>query len=276
MGIAIGFLPEYKSFRGTAGSFYDEHKAPGKGFNERAFEEFRPIWEKLIADADKFAGSRLNLKRRILDREYSEYPIVFIWSKRWPEMNGDGKPHGYTEFFVVDTQNQNIKNIKTFEHRYIDREVGVIICEKTELYDGAVEPNYRHWFYEKDNRQRISTEILKGYNEEKDGIYFTIEKLKELPKEYPGWETKSPVNMEDYENNYVKRHGYLKVNDELEQLIKNSLCSERLCISARLIEWDDSWSFVLKDYYGQKLFRVETRDALQFIESIGGIGQAVK
>ena len=118
----------------------------------------------------------------------------YVWKKccwffsvcRWPERNGDGKPHGYTEFFIVETQNQNIKNIKTFEHRYIDREVGVIICEKTELYEGAVEPNYRHWFYEKDNRQIISTEIFKGYNEEKDGIYFTIKKLKDIYGLYKG------------------------------------------------------------------------------------------
>lgn len=265
MSISIFYLPSYKDMVHVSEYCYLKGKAGSCHENE--LEEFLPIWKKLTSG--KFPGSVMNLKKRILDAEYSMYPIVFITSEYWPA-DGEKKAHGSTCIHVVQKQNQNLKNCKSYDHRYIDRETGVIILEKTKLHDGVKEPDFKFWFYERDNRSALPKEVLKAKftqvdimkNEKADGYFLTIEKLKTLPDSLTL--TGNYCNMDDYEYNYEKRYAYLQ-GEVVDWMMKEHTVSTSRTRSFSLIEWDDSWNFVVQDEFGSTMFKVSTEDALEFL-----------
>jgi len=239
MSISIFTLPTYKDMTHVSEECYLKGKAPSCHGTE--LEDFLPIWRKLTYG--KFPGALMNLKRKIYNKEYSMYPIVFITSDCWP------KTGCYTKIHIVQKQNQNIEHCKTYEHRYIDREVGVIICETTVLHDDAKEPSFKYWFYEKDTRTELPEEILlEEFSEVKnhDSYHMVIKRF---------------VTDEKYDTKTCYLSG-----DNIRNLFAKHMSLESIACSIAFIEWDDSWNFVLKDYYGEKMFRVETKDALAFFE----------
>lgn len=266
MSISIFYLPYYKDMIHVTDQYYLSGKAPTCKENE--LEEFLPIWRKMISG--KYPGSVMNLGKRILNKEYSMYPIVFLDSHYWPQ-TGETKPHGYTTVHVVQKQQQDLENCKSYDHKYIDRETGVIIFEKTTLHDGAVEPDYRYWFYEKDSRPKLPENILKESfqkvdimkHEKAPGFFLTIEKYKEMP-DYPEYE-KHISDLDACDYSYEKRYGYLD-GEHIRKMIKEKTFSKSFSQSCELIEWDDSWNFVIRDEFGSIMFRVEKKDAEEFLE----------
>ncbi len=245
MSISIFSLPHYKDMTHVPVSCYLEGKAGSCHGTE--LEDFLPVWTKLTSG--KFPGHSMKLKRKIYKEEYHEYPIVFISSNYWPGTE-TGKAHGSTTVHIVQKQHQNIENCKTYEHRYIDRENGVIICEKTTLHDGAMEPDFKHWFYEKDTRPELPENILPAdfSIERKPGAYFM--------------EIKKFINDEKYD---IKK-GYLG-GECIHRLFQDYMCCPEPDICGiSFIEWDDSWNFVIHNYYGNKMFRVKTENAQEFFE----------
>jgi len=245
MGISLFYLPAYKDMRNVPKEHYLQGKAPT--CTETGLEDFFPVWQKLTSG--KFPGSQMKLKRKIYDKEYRMYPIVFITSECWPETK-EHKAISRTSVHIVETQNQNIENCKTYDHRYIDREIGLIICEKTILHDGAIEPPFKHWFYEKDTREDLPLSILS------ENFSFTADNSNSFPIQI-----KKFITDEEFDS----RFGYLTGN-EIENLFKDHMGTNSIVCSIRLIEWDDSWNFVLHDYYGDKMFKVKPEDALAFLE----------
>lgn len=265
MSISIFYLPYYKDMLRVWNGCYLKGKADSRQENE--LEEFLPIWEKLTAG--NFFSSLMKLKKRIVDEEYSMYPIVFLTSEYWPA-DKDTKAHGSTCVHVVQKQNQNLAHCKSFDHHYIDRNAGVIILEKTTVHGDAKEPDYKHWFYDRDDRKALPKEVLKEKftqvnimkNEKAPGYFLTIEKLKTLPEKLVLFGRH--YNVEDYENSYEKWYGYLQ-GDVVDQLMKEYTFSSSRSRNFMLIEWDDSWNFVVQDEFGHTMFKVSTVDAMEFL-----------
>ena len=244
MSITIFTLPTYKDMTHVSEESYLAGKACSCHGTE--LEDFLPVWRKLTCG--KFPGSLMKLKKRIYDKEYSMYPIVFLTSECWPA--SETLPErGYTTVHVVQKQNQNVKHCKSFDHKYIDREVGVIICEKTILHDGAKEPSFKYWLYEKDTRTELPSDILHENfsNERTPGSYHMV--------------IKKFITDEQYDI----RIGYLS-GDAIRNLIAKHLGSHPIAHGIKFIEWDYSWNFVIHDYFGDKMFKVNMEDALAFFE----------
>ena len=262
MSISFFYLPSYKDMTHVSTECYLDGKACSCHGNE--LEEFKPIWQKIISG--KFPGSIMKLKKRIRDEEYSLYPIVFISSEWWPAVD-DKKAHGSTCVHIVQQQRQNLANCKSYENRYIDRETGVIILEKTEIHGDAKEPDFKYWFYEKDTRPELPKEILKEEFSEyrkNNGVYICIEKLADLPVTSQGCEPVK-VNMDEYENKYVKCSGYIN-GQYINKLVEENVSASSPIRGFKLIDCQSSWNFVISDYYGHKVFKVNNEDAMEFIK----------
>lgn len=262
MGISIFYLPNYKDATHVSMDVY--YKGACKNCNnESDLENFAPIWSKITSG--KFPGSQMNLKKRIRDDEYSQYPIVFITSDYWPDMK-DRKAHGSTCVFVVEKQSQNVANCKSYENRYIDREIGVIILEKTTIHDNAIEPNFMYWFYERDTRPLLPNEILlQEFSRDNKGYNLFIKKYSDMPgSKDPFYFEQPKVDLDEWENKYDEFRGYL-FGVHIRELIKEHTSSSSPQISLHLIEWQDSWNFVIQDYFGQKMFKVPTAVANEFL-----------
>lgn len=258
--ISVFQLPNYKDMIHVSMECYLEGKAPSCHGTE--LEDFAPIWSKLTSG--KFPGCIMKLNNRIRDEEYSMYPIVFINSEYWAAENG-AKAHGSTWVHIVSAQRQNLSNCKSYQHRYIDRETGVVILEKTKLHGDCKEPDYKYWFYEKDTRQPLPLDVLKEtFTENGPGVCLTVKKFVDLPKTPLGCEPKK-IDMDEYEHRYTVFHGYLE-GEHIRSLVKQHTFSDSRSIGCLLIEWQDSWNFVIHDEYGQSMFKVSTEDALAFIE----------
>lgn len=260
MSISLFFLPEYKNLIHVSDYLYKKGKT--SSCKEGELEEFLPIWRKMTTG--RFPGSIMKLRRRILDSEYNEYPIVFIISEYWPKI-GDSPAHGHTSVHIVQKQRQNLENIKTYKHRFIDRETGVIILDKTILHNGAKEPDYKYWFYERDNREMLPKEILEEEFSKNGPGYFTeIKRFSEIPAT-PVMSQPVKVDMETYEHKYDSTAGYL-YGEKIDAFVRKHTFSYSSTYSCKLIEWDDSWNFVVQDEFGQAMFRVEEQEALKFLE----------
>ena len=86
-------------------------------------EELRPIWEMFI-------GGKLNLaKKRILNDEYLALPKIFIHHYVF-------ETNQYTTYSIVKGSskggNMYVEHCKGYENKFIDREQGVIVLEKTD------------------------------------------------------------------------------------------------------------------------------------------------
>lgn len=245
MGISLFYLPAYKNMTHASQDCFLRGKAPS--CHGTQLEDFLPIWEKLTSG--KFSGSQMKLKKKIYDKEYRMYPIIFITSECWPETK-DRSATSNTFVHIVETQNQNIEHCKSFEHRYIDREVGVIILEKTILHENAKEPVFKNWFYEKDTREDLPENIL----------FENFSFVTDNPGSYP-MQIKKFITDETFDC----RYGYLS-GEAIQKLFKDYMGENPIVCDIRFIEWDDSWNFVLHNYYGDKMFKVNTKDALAFLE----------
>lgn len=232
MSISIFTLPNYKDMVHVNNELYLDSKAPSSTDDE--LMEFFPIWEKLTTG--RFPGENMNFQRKISNKEYSMYPIVFISSAVWP----DG--HAYTTVHIVQKQDQNLQNCKNYENRFIDRENGVIILEKTKFYNGAEEPQFKYWFYEKDDREKLPDEVLLSEFDTDEGVYY----LNILPE------------------NGRSAKGYLS-GEAIRSLVNKCTFADRLAIGCALIQWPQNWNFVVHDYYGQKFFKVTNEEAEEFI-----------
>lgn len=253
MSISIFHLPKYKSLDYTSVEFYRKGKT--SSCKDRELEEFEPIWVKIACGS--FPGGQCNFNRRILNDEYSMYPIVFIVSDVWAGKDNK-KPHGTTCVHVVQKQDQNTANCRSYENRFIDRKLGVIVLEKTIFHDTNKEPAYRHWFYEKDERQELPEEILKEtFSKSGKGIFLSIEKWTNHP------DALTPADLNEWDNKYVTDIGYL-TGDKIKKFVRDNTLSDSPSVSCKLIEWQDSWNFVVCDYYGQKMFRVEKKQVEDF------------
>lgn len=247
MSISIFYLPEYKDMR-VSKYLYMKGKCGSCTLEE--LEKHLPIWEKM--SGGKFAGSGLNLKRCVRHDEYSKYPCVFITSEYWPATENK-KAHGSTCVHFVQRQHQNIENCLSYENSFVDREVGVVILEKTILHDGAKEPNFGFWFYDKDNRPNLPKEILEEtfLKEKVDSSYFlSIEKLVD-------------------DNKYEKECGYLKGNKIKALFDKYLGTTSAYTRGIKLIEWQSDWNFVLSYEFGQTMLKVSKEDVLAFFEKNG-------
>lgn len=250
MGISLFYLSAYKDIRGC-NTFYEKGRCDS--CSDYEFEAFKPIWNKIRSG--NFPGSQMKLKRRILDKEYSMYPIVFIDSHYWCPDEVE-KGHGHTSIFIVQAQNQNVANCKSYENRFIDRELGVIILDKTTIHGKGVEPDYKNWFYERDTREDLPTDILsEEFSEKGPGIFLII-------KKYAVEETEIDVYTEIP---YIRRAGHLRGEHIANLVAKNTIGDESL-VGCLLIQWQDSWNFVVYDNYGQKMYRVSNPDAEAFLE----------
>ena len=132
-------------------------------------------------------------------------------------------------------------------------------------------PNYKFWFYEKDTRPELPKEILKESfqkvnitkNEKAPGFFLSIEKYKDLP-DYPAYkEHISDLDNCDY--TYDKQYGYLD-GKHIRKIMKENTSSASCTKSCQLIEWEDSWNFVISDEFGFRMFKVEKKDAEEFLE----------
>lgn len=103
------------------------------------------------------------------------------------------------------------------------------------------------------------------------GVYLTVKKFVDLPKTLLGCEPKK-IDMDEYEHRYDVFHGYLE-GERIRSLVEQHTFSDSRSIGCLLVEWQDSWNFVIHDEYGQSMFRVSTEDALAFIEQNEGSGR---
>ena len=263
MSISIFTLPKYKSFKHASDEVYLNGKTDCS-CKDGELEEFLPIWQKLTSG--KFAGADMNLKGRILDEEYSMYPIVFITSDCWPRIQGGTCS---TTVHVVQKQDQNIASCKSFDHRYIDRDVGVIILEKTVFHDGATEPGFSKWFYEKDTREDLPKGILAGNftKENNGGIFVWIKKAFKAPL------FKEKSALDQWDQQYEEEAGYLTGN-AVTNFVNAHSSTESLSKSISLIQWQNCWNFVVGDNYGQQMFRVNNETVEAFFEQNNLFGKA--
>lgn len=87
-------------------------------------EELRPVWEMFI-------GGNLNLvKGRIKYEEYLELPKIFVHHYVF-------ETNQYTTYSIVKGKSRAgdmyVQHCKSFENRFIDREQGVLLLEKTDI-----------------------------------------------------------------------------------------------------------------------------------------------
>ena len=255
MSISIFTLPKYKSFKFASDELYLNGKT-SCSCKDGELEDFLPIWQKLISGP--FAGAGMGLKKRILDEEYSKYPIVFITSDCWPRVQGGICS---TMVHVVQKQNQNIDNCKSFDYHYINRDIGVIILEKTVLHNGATEPEFKTWFYEKDTRENLPNGILTNNfsTENNGGIITWIKKFSEAPL------VKENYVLDFWENQYEEETGYL-TGDAVTDFVNANSSTKSPTKSIRLTQWQGCWNFAVHDYFGYKMFRVDNKTVEAFFE----------
>ena len=265
MSISIFTLPKYKSFKLASDEIYLNGKTDCS-CKDGELEEFLPIWQKLTSG--KFAGAGMSLKKRILNKEYSKYPIVFITSDCWPQKQ-DGVC--VTMVHIVQKQNQNIDHCKSFDHHYIDRDIGVIILEKTVPHNGATEPEFNNWFYEKDTRKDLPNGILTDNftTEDTGGVFIWIKKAAEVPS------SEEKISLNNWDSLYEEKTGYL-TGDAVTGFVNAHSSTKSPTKSIRLIQWQSCWNFVVRDYYGQKMFRVDNDTVEAFFEknNLFGKGEA--
>lgn len=211
MAISIFYTPYYKDLTHISDDVFIKGRC--NTCSEDEFEMGLFLFRKIVNG--KFPGSQLKLKKRITNDEYSKYSIVFITS-RWFSR----EEKGFSNVMFVQAQSQNLENCKSYEHKYIDREIGVIILEKTEINSFNDEPSYKHWFYEKDIREELPEGILEDISFSTDaetrGVWAEIKKLKPLPDENS--------NNEAYDYAYDTIIG--KISGEAAQkLLKEHTCS---------------------------------------------------
>lgn len=269
MSISIFYLPGYKTLKNN--EFYEELYLKGRtaSCKEGELEEFFPIWKKFIQG--RYPGQFMNLKRRIRKDEYNKYPIIFITSDYWGTTE-DSDAHGSTCVQICAVQSNTPKewyeHLETFDNRLIDRETGVIVLEKTIIHGNVKEPDFKNWVCEKDQRRELPDSILKDdftqvdimKNEKVPGYFLSIEAYKPFPKNISVCEV-----PEGYDNSYVKRYGYLS-GPNIEEFVKKYTFSSANSKSLELIEWDNSWNFVVEDEFGQSMFKVDKAKAKEFFE----------
>lgn len=269
MSISIFYLPRYKTLKYN--EFYKELYLKGKAVSckEGELEEFLPIWLKFLQGS--YPGNLMNFKRRIRKDEYNKYPIIFITSDYWGATE-DSNAHGSTNVHICAVQTNTPKewyeHLETFDNRLIDRETGVIVLEKTIIHGNVKEPNFKNWVCEKDQRMELPDNILKDdffqidimKNKKGPGYFLSIEAYKPFPNFFSVCEV-----PEGYDNSYVKRYGYLS-GPNIEEFVKKYTFSSANSKSLELIEWDNSWNFVVEDEFGQSMFKVDKAKAKEFFE----------